>query len=229
VKQTPIDTYTVLDVMRNTLGVGPCEHLLDAEAQKAEYRGRATCSVRDKLTPIYKSRQQKERRAEVDQTLDEGLIFVKHIRGRIVRYLEFAEQMHRYLAEQRRVHPELDGFIADMEKILGEIDSRVAARREKIKTPEYVAQMNDEFRKNVLDYDGPEAFDRCKAYTRALVEIGDNQDELSGECRWVARSLRQRASIRAAQDPRAAPIAAEIRTRTQEVLRNPSSHEGPRH
>ena len=30
---------------------------------------------------------------------------------------------------------------------------------------------------------------------RALVEVGDNQDELSGECRWVVKALRQRAGI----------------------------------
>jgi hypothetical protein len=52
VKETPLDAFTVVDVMRNTLGVGPCEHILDLEGQKAEYRGRATCGVRDKLTPI---------------------------------------------------------------------------------------------------------------------------------------------------------------------------------
>src|SRR5205807_2173314 len=82
VKQTPLDAYTVVDVMRNTLGVGPCEHILDLEGQKSEYKGRATCAVRDKLTPIYEKNQQKENRAEVDKTLDEGLAFVKHIRGR---------------------------------------------------------------------------------------------------------------------------------------------------
>src|SRR5262249_57020136 len=79
VKQTPLDAFTVVDVMRNTLGVGPCEHILDVEGQKSEYRGRATCAVRDKLIPIYVKGRQKEQRDEVDKTLDEGLTFVKHI------------------------------------------------------------------------------------------------------------------------------------------------------
>ena len=70
---------------------------------------------------------------------------------------------------------------------------------------------------------------RCRAYTQALVVIGDNQDELSGECRWVVKTLRQRAGILLALDPRVAPLALEIRARTQEVLRNPASHEGARH
>jgi hypothetical protein len=229
VKQTPLDAYTVVDVMRNTLGVGPCEHILDLEGNKSEYRGRATCSVRDTLDPIYASNQQKQKKAQVDKTLDEGLTFVKHIRGRITRYVEFGKKMREYLAQQSRAHPELASFIAEMDKLTREIDIRVAARESKIKTPEYVAQMNEEFRKNVLNYEGPDAAQRCKDYTRALVEIGDNQDELSGECRWAIKTLRQRAGILMALDPRVAPLATEIRLRTQEALRNPANHEGARH
>jgi hypothetical protein len=61
------------------------------------------------------------------------------------------------------------------------------------------------------------------------VEIGDNQDELSGECRWAVKVLRQRAAILVAADPRVAPITSEIRARTREALRNPAEHEGARH
>jgi hypothetical protein len=226
---TPLSAYTVVDVMRNTLGVGPCEHILDLEGQRAEYKGRATCSVRDTLTPIYTKKEQKQKRAKIDQTLDEGLTFVKHIRGRITRYVAFGHQMQDYLAEQKKLHPELAEFIAEMEKLNGEIDRRVAARVAKIKTPEHVARMNEEFRKEVLDYDGADALERCKRYAAALVEIGDNQDELASECRWAVKTLRQRAGIRVALDPRVAPVALEIRARTQEALRNPANHEGARH
>src|SRR5262249_24521449 len=100
VKQTPLDAYTVVDVMRNTLGTGTCEHILDLEGQKSEYKGRATCGVHDKLTPIYEKNQQKEKRAEIAKTLDEGLVFVKHIRGRIERYVAFGQKMRQYFAEQ---------------------------------------------------------------------------------------------------------------------------------
>jgi hypothetical protein len=229
VAKTPLDAYTVVDVMRNTLGVGPCQHILDIEGQKSEYKGRATCSVRDTLTPIYQKKEQKARRAEVDKVLDEGLAFVKHIRGRITHYVEFGHQMRQYLADQKTAHGELTEFLAEMDRITREIDERVAARADKIKTPEDVARMNDLFRKEVLDDDGPDALKHCQAYAKDLVEIGGSQDELAGECRYVVKSLRQRAGLLVALDPRVAPIASEIRARTQEVLRNPASHEGAHH
>jgi hypothetical protein len=228
-KETPLDSFTVVDVMRNTLGVGPCEYILDLEGQKSEYRGRATCDVRDSLRPIYAKGQQAQRRAEVNQILDDGLTFVKHIRSRIEHYVEFGHAMHAYLAEQKSAHPELADFLTEMDQMIQEIDARVAARVDKIKTPEHVAAMNEQFRKDVLDDVGPRALAKCKDYTQALVKIGDNQDELAGECRWVVKTLRQKAAMRMAMDPRVAPVATEIRARTQVALRNPANHEGAHH
>jgi hypothetical protein len=229
VEQTPLDAYTVVDIMRNTLGVGPCQYILDLEGQKAEYRGRATCSVRDELGKIYSRHQQKEQRAEVERILDQGLTFVTHIRSRITRYVEFEHKMHDYLAAQKKAHPELAEVLNELDALVGQIDARLAARADKIQTPAYVAAMNEEFRKNVLDDTGPDALAKCRKYTAALVTIGDNQDELSGECRWVVKALRQKAGLLLAQDPRLASVATEIRARTQEALRSPANHEGAHH
>jgi hypothetical protein len=226
---TPRDAYTVADVVRGTLGVGPCEYLLDREGQKQVYKGRATCAVSDALLAIYGGNQQTARRADVDRILDDALTFVKHIRGRITRYGEFGHRMRAYLAEQKKARPELDDFLNAMDQLTAELDARVAARADEIKTPEHVAAMNAKFRKTVLGYEGSDAFNKCQQYTRALVVIGDNQDELASECRWVVKNLRQQAGVAMARDPRAAPIAREIRARAQEALRNPAYHEADRH
>ena len=42
---TPLDAYTVVDVVRATLGVGPCEYILDVEGQRAHSMGIATCAM----------------------------------------------------------------------------------------------------------------------------------------------------------------------------------------
>ncbi len=129
VKQTPLDAYTVVDVMRNTLGVGPCEQLLDLEGQRIiGWQGMPTCHVRDKLNPIYEKKQQQEKRADVDKTLDAGLTFVKYVRSRITQYVEFGHTMRDYLAEQKKAHPELADSITELEKLNQEIDKRMEAR-----------------------------------------------------------------------------------------------------
>lgn len=229
VGRTPLDAFTVVDVVRATLGVGPCEYILDVEGQPTAMKGRATCATRDTLNPIYAAGRQKQERAAIETALDEVLVFVKHIRSRIDAYVEFGHELREYLDQQKKAHPELAEFIAEMDGFARAIDERFDARKEKIQTPAYVAGLTEEFRRTLLDYEGPDALDRCKKITGAIVTVGGNQDELVGECRMAVKILRQQAGLAMARDPRTAEIAGEIRRRTQEVLRNPASYEAPRH
>jgi hypothetical protein len=218
-----------VDVVRSSLGVVPCEYILNVEGQQQVHEGRATCPSRDALQAIYRENRQKEKRQEIEQVLNDALAFVTHIRGRINRYVEFGREIREYLANQKRMRPELSGRLTALEQIAEELDARAEERREKIKTPQYVAEMNLQFRKNLLEYEGPDVMEKLKQYTQALTQIGGNQDELVGECRWIVRTLRQRAGIMMAVDPRCAGIAEEIRSRTQQVLARPATYEGARH
>ncbi|HEX7898429.1 MAG TPA: hypothetical protein VF950_11760 [Planctomycetota bacterium] len=219
VPETPAEVFTVVDVARNTLGQGPCEYILDQEGQKSENKGWATCHTRDVLNGIYGKGEQQARKADVEKALDQVLVFVKHIRGRITRYREFVRGVRAWLAAR----PEPKEAVEELDAICRELEARYAAREEKIKTPEHVAAMIAEFRKAEMDAE------KVKAWTMELVVIGDNQDELAGECRWVVRSLRQKAALLMATKPGMSAIAAELRAKTQEILKNPAGHEGARH
>ncbi|MBN2505389.1 MAG: hypothetical protein JXQ71_01710 [Verrucomicrobia bacterium] len=226
---TPLDAFTVVDVMRATLGIGPCEYVLDVEGQKKTSAGRPTCASRTILDGIYAKRQQKEKRAVVLQTLDEVIAFVRHIRTRIEDYLAFGRALAADLERQKTAQPELAGWIRDMQDVLGLMDGYVAKRRDAIKTPEYATRLVEEFRTRLVDDESEDSTARCKRITAALVDIGGNQDELVGECRMVVKILRQRAGLAMAANPKTAPIARELRRRTQQMLRNPTSYEAPRH
>ena len=226
---TPLDMFTAVDVMRSTLGVGPCEYILNVESQNQDHVGRATCHVRRLLNEIYEAKRQRAKQAEIQTYLADGLDFVKHIRHRIHLYVEFGEQMREYLANQKKAHPEMAETLAEMAQIVSQLDERLESRRDGIKSPVYVAQLNEGFRKELLDYEGADAMVRLKRFTDALTRVGGSQDELVGECRWIVRTLRQRAALEMAKDPSFAEVAAEIRKRTQQVLLKPSAYEGARH
>lgn len=226
---TPLDRFTVLDIVRNTLGVGPCEYILDLEGQQSRNKGRATCANRDTLNPIYQKGEQKKRRDEILRSLDEVMVFIRYIRERIQGYVDFGHDLLRYLAEQKKAHPELAERIAELERLARMIDDYVEKRRKEIKTPDEAQALVDEFRKTMLDYEGPDAFERCKKFTSAIVDIGGNQDELVGETRLAVKLVRQRAGLLMAIDPRIGEIAREVRARAQKVLRSPAGHEGARH
>jgi hypothetical protein len=105
VKSTPPDQFTALDLMRSTLGVGPCEYILDVEGQKENFKGAYTCSVRDRMTEIYDKGLQKAKKAEIEKMLGEGLDFVNHIRGRIEVYIAFGKECGPSSRSRRRATP----------------------------------------------------------------------------------------------------------------------------
>ena len=228
-RTTPLERFTVVDVMRGTLGVGPCEYILDVEGQGAAMKGRATCAARDALKAIYASRKQKHRRAEIERILQDVVLFVTHIRGRIDHYVDFGRTMLAYVNEQEKAHPELAEFLAEMKSLTRAIDAAVRQREEQIQTARYVVDLTERFRRELVDYEGSDALAKCAEITDRIVTVGGNQDELVGECRMAVKVLRQRAGLAMAIDPRTAEVAKEIRRRTQEVLRNPASYEAPRH
>ena len=228
-RATPLEVFTVVDIVRATLGVGPCEYILDVEGQRSEYKGRATCSNRDVLNGIYQKREQTKRRADIEKSLIEVMVFIRHIRGRIEEYVAYGHDLLAYLAEQKKVHADLAAPIAELERVTREIDARCAAREATIKTPAYAAAMVDRFKATVLGDTSKDALEKCKQFTKAWVEIGGNQDELVGECRWAVKVIRQRVALQVAREPRMAEIAREIRRRSQKALRNPAGHEGARH
>jgi len=227
--QTAPDQFTVVDIMRNTLGVGPCEHILDVEGQKQTLKGRATCSVRVELNNLYQAKEQKARKADAEGVLKQGETFVAHIRGRIHGYADFGHKTLEILSAKKKEQPALAETFAPLEKLLKEIDASIASKMDKIKTPEDHAKLFAQFRKELLDNDGPDAAERVKQWCEALVDVGGNQDELVGHCRWVVKNVRQKAGLILVQEPKAAPAMAEIRAKAQEVLRAPSAHETSRH
>ena len=229
VRATPLDRFTVVDLVRATLGVGPCEYILDLEGQSISMRGRATCATRDSLKAIYSAKQQKDRRAEIEKILDEVVVFVKHIRSRIEEYARFGREMHQYLESQKAARPELAEFLGEMQSLAKMIQVNYDRRKASIRTPQYVVDLTERFRRTVLDYEGDDALAKCNSITEAIVVVGGNQDELVGESRMAVKVLRQRAGLAVAMDPRTAEIAKEIRRRAQQVLRNAASYEAPRH
>ena len=249
--ETPLTSYTPVDIVRNTLGVGPCQYILDVEGQKQEHVGRATCHVRTLLNEVYGSHRQKEMHKEIENYLGDALDFVTHIRNRVLAYVSFGKDLRKYLAEERATHPELKESLNELEALTREIDVRVESRIQAIlrhqmlketvaevqkqqvepTPPALAAQLNRDFiARGLLDYEGADwARKLKKEYTDALTAIGGEQDEMVGECRWVVKALRQKAGILMATDPRLAPVAAEIRARTQKILRGGAAYEGARH
>jgi len=226
---TPLDKLTVVDLVRMTLGVGPCQYILDLEGQKRNSRGVATCYARDVINAIYKKGTQLEKRDEIERNLDAAVAFIGNVRERIDLYVQFGHELSAYLEEQKRRDPRSAAFCDELLGITRRIDQMFQEKRKVIRTPAFARQCAEDFRKELLTAKGGDAYRRCAARMAVFTSIGGPQDGLVASCRMIVKTLRQRAGIAMAVSPELKDVAAEVRIRTQAMLRKPTPYEAPRH
>ena len=91
-RTTPLTTYCLTDLMRDTLGVGPCQYVLDAEGMGL--KGAAQAATPEQVTRwVEKQFAKKPSRREVDginERLDAMDAQMQATRVRISRYRDFA-------------------------------------------------------------------------------------------------------------------------------------------
>ena len=227
--RTPIDKLTVVDLVRMTLGVGPCEYILDLEGQQRKSEGVATCYARDIINAIYKEGTQLRNGPVIEKQLAAAVAFIRNVRKRIDDYVEFGRKTRAYLEGQKRLHPEHAKFLDELLSITKRLDELFQSGKASIRTPEYAEEAARDFRRELLTCTGDDAYKKCSTQMRIFTGIGGRQDGLVASCRMVVKVLRQRCGIAMAVNPELKDIATEIRARTHKVLRNPTAYEAPQH
>ena len=227
--QTPLEKFTVVDLVRMTLGVGPCQFILDLEGQKRNSRGVATCYARDVINAIYKEGGQLRQGPVIEEHLALCVAFIRNVRERIDQYVQFGHDMTAYLQEQKRLQPGQAAFLDDCLALSKKLDQSFEENREKIHTPTFAEQNVESFRTNLLHYAEKDAFQKCQEQMAVFTGIGGAQDGLVAACRMIVKVLRQRAGLALALHPELKDVATRIRERTQAMLRNPTAYEAPRH
>src|SRR5205823_813109 len=128
---TPLEKLTVVDLVRMTLGVGPCQYILDLEGQKRNSRGVATCYARDVINAIYKEGSQLKSGPVILEQLDLCVAFIGNVRERIDQYVRFGHEMTAYLEEQKRLDPRNAEFFDEMLAVNQKLDLVFEQGREK--------------------------------------------------------------------------------------------------
>ncbi|MGB2821062.1 MAG: hypothetical protein WBF17_08775, partial [Phycisphaerae bacterium] len=227
--RTPVEKLTIVDLVRMTLGVGPCRYILDLEGQKRNSQGVATCYARDVITAIYKEGTQLQNGPVIEEQLSAAVAFIRNVRERIDAYVEFGQKTRAYLEQQKRLHPKHAKFLDELLAITKRLDEFFESRKAGIYTPEYAEKAAADFRRDLLKYTGEDAYKKCSTHMRIFTGIGGKQDGLVASCRMIVKVLRQRCGIALATDPDLKDIATNLRARTQKILRNPTAYEAPQH
>ena len=151
---TPLDKLTVVDLVRMTLGVGPCQYILDLEGQKRNSRGVATCYARDVINAIYKEGTQLQKRAEIEEQLDAAVAFISNVRERIDLYVKFGHEMSAYLEQQKRRDPRSAAFCDELLAITKRLDQMFEEKRESDPHPGIRPAVRGRLPAGAVDRDG---------------------------------------------------------------------------
>lgn len=220
-KETPLDVkLTITDIMRNSLGIGPCEQIIDAAGAAVTDKGVFTCAVDSMVPALFAEGRQKEERVFLDKMLKETQVFVRAIGDRINAYVEFRGKTLDYLAEQKKAKPAMAEFIGRLEAQAKRLHAEKVDRNTAVaKLSEAIMKeaMADNPRSDIANLTGEE--------TGGIASHGGWQDDVVARSRNTVKILRQMATIEMAVNPASGELCKEIRKRTQQMLSGSLGHE----
>ncbi len=232
---TPVSTFTLVDVMRDTLGAGPCEYILDLEGIKARPDGgnralleQATCPLWDKhVYPILRgvtaeTKLPEEKKTHLIQALLDMRTFVHAVHDRIREYKKWGLEMEAFCKDQaaktNKVKP-----LAD--KVL----KRIAALNRDVGSLKFEGNGSEKYWHDTIEtFIGQVKLDQYKDVNkvRGIRNLGNRQDQMVARCRRYVKGLRQIVTLADVTDPDVRTFANTIRVRSQEILRNKHHKEG---
>jgi len=179
-RSTPLDVFCLTDVMRNTLGCGPCQYLLDREG--FDPRERATpADVTQWVERLFK---RKRDRRSADQIRERLKLMVEHVRradARVRQYEGLATGVQGICAS-REAHepaPALRRLAAKMHQA-GADGLRVATTANAGALADRVAALIGK----------PNVLADCQSLGGQLRSIGAAQDRALSKCRLAVRRMK---------------------------------------
>jgi hypothetical protein len=240
VAATPLKVFTPVDLMRETLGQGPCEYILDLAGIKPRPAGGdrpilsyATCGLWDNdIQPIL--RQLKKRpdggfqpldeksKAHLIQALEDMWYFVHAIHDRLREYKKWGADMDAFCKQEAARSPKIkliaDQALAQLQRLNSDLG------RHRFEGPGSEAYWKDRV-PQLIQMVKADNYAELDAIAR-IRDLGNQQDERVSRCRQYVKAVLQEIIFQDSSDSAARAFAAEIRDRCHRMLRNQHPKEG---
>lgn len=180
-----------------------------------------TCNVTQLFEKIFYRDEADKKVDEIAAMLKSMQCFVENIRGRIESGREWREEMLKFSADMRKLHPELAPDADKLDAAVNEIDRQYQLNRERIKTPPEVEAMGQEVLKlAVSKLDADEKEEKAKQLGRAIRTVGGTQDNMIARFRHIGKCIRHIAVVEymTAKTPEAREFWKQAHFRTETLL-----------
>ena len=203
---TPLTAICPTDVMRNTLGVGPCQYILAVEGLSAE--GDPTPNnVMEWVEKEFEQKKEKKAADEIKERLDLMVSHVAEARMRIEAYGAFARKARGLLAGQ----PGAANYLAIVDDLSRFVDAGLV--------PEASPERARQAASAVCTLVGRgNAVADCRDLGKQLRAIGAIQDSALARCRMAVRRLNQEGRSYGAGQPQKNGQAREVQRLAEKML-----------
>ena len=215
-RRTPLPVFCPVDVLRNALGIGPCQYVLEVEGLGSE-----APATPDEVTRwVEKQFDRKRDRRKAGEIKERLAAMVRHIERTEVRiqdYGRFAGEVRRICLEAER-RKNTAAAARELRSILDDMERALSARREAAGDRESARRAADAI---IALVGKGNASAECERLGTQIRAVGAAQDKTLWRCRMAVRRVKQQCRMAAAgsESPAAVELAGGIRRRAEQMLR----------
>jgi hypothetical protein len=211
-RTTPLDTYCPIDVLRNTLGVGPCQYILQTEGLASESNPTPD-NVMTWVEKQFQRKKEKKAREEIQEMLGQMAEHVQHAQARIDRYAALALEIR---AICRDADPGQQTVAKPLLPLADRLEQAAAAAASgKPAAPPRVGGLAEAIGALIGKDNALADCQRLGAEVRA---IGAVQDRALSNCRMTVRWLKQSAAMIIEDNASGSELAKQVLMRAEQGL-----------
>jgi hypothetical protein len=209
---TPLTTFCPIDVLRNTLGVGPCQYVLQTEGL-ASAGDPTPANVMDWVEKQFEKGEEAESADQICQRIDQMIAHMEHVQHRIDEYRALSREI-RELCVAQRGNGRVQAAAWTFSVIIGELRQSTLASADG-QLPSRAAELAEQ----IVKLSGKDnALEECRRLADEVRRVGALQDRMLSTCRMLLRWLNQQARMWPIRRPESAEFAGEVRRRVERFL-----------
>ena len=231
-QSTPLTVFTPVDMLRETLGTGPCEYILDREGIGTRNPGgdrqlvsTGVCNTTGVMQHFFELGLECRERKLVEDLAEDVSAFNITVRQRLEEYRAFARQLVQACQEEKKRNPAIQPVADRVERLQKRLEELFAQRLPAMKPPERNLELVQEI-KQLTHEDNPENLGRYLTSAAQLRSLAGTQDSLASAFRAEVRRFRRELGVIAPNDRDSARFLEKLRELSRNVLRKKHYTEG---
>jgi len=231
-RATPLRVFCPIDILRNTLGVGPCQYILEKEGFGSDVQPTAD-QVTSWVENLFEKKKEKQAADQIEEHLKQMVEHMRQTQMRIRQYGDFARQVQKL--RDKQVTSET--VTADLGKlalspagklwgIVDDLEQNIVLKSEAARPCETAWRLAEGIITLIGQSDAPA---QCQKLCSQIRAVAAAQDRALSKSRMAVRLIRQQCMmvagnpptqelVRRAGEPQAADFAAEIQQMAEQML-----------